>query len=182
MTAKVRANKGAAGVDGQSIERFTAKTEDYLAELSAALREDTYQPPTVKRVDIPKGDGKTRPRPCGAWLRHDAFRPRTLDLGSSTVPSSRPSGSSLNQFLSMGSRREVQLAPAKSARRREPGAFVRDADAMTRCAEGARFQHDARGRWPDQGRLHRRVEDGQERCGWWMPTCRPILIRFRMIC
>ena len=59
--AKVRANKGAAGVDGQSIERFTAKTEDYLAELSAALREDSYQPQAVKRVDIPKGDGKTRP-------------------------------------------------------------------------------------------------------------------------
>ena len=58
---KVRANKGVAGVDGQSIERFTAKTEDYLTELSAALREGMYQPQAVKRVDIPKGDGKTRP-------------------------------------------------------------------------------------------------------------------------
>jgi hypothetical protein len=34
---KVRANKGAAGVDGQSIERFAARAEEYLAELSAAL-------------------------------------------------------------------------------------------------------------------------------------------------
>ena len=58
---KVRANKGAAGVDGQSIERFAAKTELYLSELSAALREGTYRPQAVKRVDIPKGDGKTRP-------------------------------------------------------------------------------------------------------------------------
>ncbi len=40
---KVRANKGAAGVDGQSIERFAAKAEDYLAELSAALREGSYR-------------------------------------------------------------------------------------------------------------------------------------------
>ncbi len=58
---KVRANKGAAGVDGQSIERFAARADDYLAELSAALREGSYQPQAVKRVDIPKGDGKTRP-------------------------------------------------------------------------------------------------------------------------
>ena len=58
---KVRANKGAAGVDGQSIGRFAAKAEFYLSELSAALREGTYRPQAVKRVDIPKGDGKTRP-------------------------------------------------------------------------------------------------------------------------
>jgi RNA-directed DNA polymerase len=58
---KVRANKGAAGVDGQSIERFAAKADLYLAELSAALQEGTYRPQAVKRVDIPKGDGRTRP-------------------------------------------------------------------------------------------------------------------------
>lgn len=58
---KVRANKGAAGVDGQSIERFAARAEVYLSELSAALREGTYRPQAVKRVDIPKGDGRTRP-------------------------------------------------------------------------------------------------------------------------
>jgi RNA-directed DNA polymerase len=58
---KVRANKGAAGVDGQGIERFAAKAEFYLSELSAALRDGTYRPQAVKRVDIPKGDGRTRP-------------------------------------------------------------------------------------------------------------------------
>jgi len=58
---KVRANKGVAGVDGQSIERFAARADVYLAELSAALREGTYRPQAVKRVDIPKGDGRTRP-------------------------------------------------------------------------------------------------------------------------
>ena len=58
---KVRANKGAAGVDGQSIARFAAKADLYLSELSAALREGRYLPQAVKRVDIPKGDGKTRP-------------------------------------------------------------------------------------------------------------------------
>ena len=58
---KVRANRGAAGVDGQSLERFAARSETYLAELASALREDSYRPQPVKRVDIPKGDGKTRP-------------------------------------------------------------------------------------------------------------------------
>ena len=48
-------------VDGQSIKRFAARSELYLAELSTALREGTYRPQAVKRVDIPKGDGSTRP-------------------------------------------------------------------------------------------------------------------------
>jgi RNA-directed DNA polymerase len=58
---KVRANKGAAGVDGQSVKRFAAKADTYLLELSTALREGTYRPQAVKRVEIPKGDGRTRP-------------------------------------------------------------------------------------------------------------------------
>src|ERR1700678_858010 len=58
---KVRADKAAAGVDGRSIERFEARAGLYLAELSIALREGSYRPQAVKRVDIPKGDGKTRP-------------------------------------------------------------------------------------------------------------------------
>ncbi len=59
--ARVRANRGAAGVDGQSIERFAARSEDYLAELSTALRSGLYRPQAVRRVAIPKGDGRTRP-------------------------------------------------------------------------------------------------------------------------
>jgi RNA-directed DNA polymerase len=58
---KVQANQGAAGVDGQSVERFAAKAEQYLSELSAALRSGTYRPQPVKRVEIPKGDGRLRP-------------------------------------------------------------------------------------------------------------------------
>ncbi len=58
---KVRANRGAAGVDGQSIERFESQAELYLSELGQALREGTYRPQPVKRVEIPKGDGRTRP-------------------------------------------------------------------------------------------------------------------------
>lgn len=58
---KVASNGGAAGVDRQSIERFAANSEVYLGELSQALRDRSYRPQAVKRVEIPKGDGKTRP-------------------------------------------------------------------------------------------------------------------------
>lgn len=58
---KVASRGGAAGVDGQSLERFAARSETYLAELSAALREGRYHPQPVRRVDIPKGDGGLRP-------------------------------------------------------------------------------------------------------------------------
>jgi RNA-directed DNA polymerase len=58
---KVRANGGAAGVDRQSIERFDARAELYLTELSTTLRDGTYQPQPIRRVEIPKDDGRTRP-------------------------------------------------------------------------------------------------------------------------
>jgi RNA-directed DNA polymerase len=58
---RVWANRGAAGVDGVSLERFEARSQEYLAELSAALRTGSYRPQPVKRVEIPKGDGGTRP-------------------------------------------------------------------------------------------------------------------------
>jgi RNA-directed DNA polymerase len=58
---KVERNKGAAGVDGQGIERFAAGAERYLAELHEHLKNGSYRPSPVKRVDIPKGGGQTRP-------------------------------------------------------------------------------------------------------------------------
>jgi RNA-directed DNA polymerase len=58
---KVARNKGAAGVDGQSIERFAAQAERYLLELHEQLKNGGYRPSPIKRVTIPKGDGRTRP-------------------------------------------------------------------------------------------------------------------------
>jgi len=58
---KVAANKGAAGVDGQSIDRFANKASVYLQELADSLKAGTYCPQPVKRVEIPKGPGKKRP-------------------------------------------------------------------------------------------------------------------------
>jgi len=58
---KVARNAGAAGVDGQSIERFALRAEMYLNELSTALKRGTYRPMPVRRVEIPKGREKIRP-------------------------------------------------------------------------------------------------------------------------
>lgn len=58
---KVLRNQGAAGVDGQSVERFAAQAERYLAELHLSLTDGSYRPSPVRRVEIPKGDGRTRP-------------------------------------------------------------------------------------------------------------------------
>jgi RNA-directed DNA polymerase len=58
---KVERNKGSSGIDGVSVERFAAGAELYLAELHESLKSGQYQPSPVKRIDIPKGNGQTRP-------------------------------------------------------------------------------------------------------------------------
>jgi len=57
-----RANGGAAGVDRQSFEDIQAYGEErWLGELAEELRSRTYRPQAVRRVWIPKPDGKQRP-------------------------------------------------------------------------------------------------------------------------
>lgn len=58
---QVRKNKGAAGIDGISVERFERNADRYLSELSQELSEGIYVPEAIKRVYIPKGGGKQRP-------------------------------------------------------------------------------------------------------------------------
>ena len=60
--AKCRSNKGAPGVDGQDFADVEAYgVERWLGELALALRERTYQPDPIRRVFIPKANGKLRP-------------------------------------------------------------------------------------------------------------------------
>ena len=57
-----KANGGAAGVDGQKFEDIEAYgRERWLDELTQELKNRTYQPLPVRRVYIPKPDGKQRP-------------------------------------------------------------------------------------------------------------------------
>jgi RNA-directed DNA polymerase len=57
-----KANGGAAGVDGQEFSDIEAYGEDrWLGELAQELREKKYRPEAVRRVFIPKPNGKVRP-------------------------------------------------------------------------------------------------------------------------
>jgi len=59
---RVRANRGAAGVDAMTIAAVEAYgAERMVAELQASLRAGNYHPAPVRRVEIPKPDGKFRP-------------------------------------------------------------------------------------------------------------------------
>ena len=60
--AQCCSNKGAPGVDGQDFVDIEAYgVERWLAELALALRRETYRPEPVRRVFIPKANGKLRP-------------------------------------------------------------------------------------------------------------------------
>lgn len=60
--AQCRSNRGAPGVDGQDFEAVESYgVQRWLEELALELRKETYQPAPIRRVFIPKANGKTRP-------------------------------------------------------------------------------------------------------------------------
>lgn len=60
---QVKANGGCSGIDGVTFEQFDTegKVENFLQELHQSLKDRTYRPKPVKRVYIPKSNGKLRP-------------------------------------------------------------------------------------------------------------------------
>jgi retron-type reverse transcriptase len=60
--AQCRSNKGAPGVDGQDFADIEAYgVQRWLGELALALRQETYRSDPIRRVYIPKANGKLRP-------------------------------------------------------------------------------------------------------------------------
>ncbi len=58
---KVKSNKGSAGVDQQTLDDFDKNRSKELYKIWNRLSSGSYYPPVVKRVLIPKQNGKTRP-------------------------------------------------------------------------------------------------------------------------
>ncbi|MFW2134643.1 group II intron reverse transcriptase/maturase, partial [Ectothiorhodospira haloalkaliphila] len=57
---RVKANRGAPGVDGMHIEDFPEFARSNLPVIRQALRDGTYRPQPVRRVTLPKPDGGER--------------------------------------------------------------------------------------------------------------------------
>ena len=57
----VKSNKGAPGIDGETIETFGANLEANIVKLNYELKTETYEPLSVRRVYIDKDDGSKRP-------------------------------------------------------------------------------------------------------------------------
>jgi RNA-directed DNA polymerase len=59
--AQVKRNKGAAGIDGMTVEDLPAHLKEHWPTIKAQLLAGTYKPQPVRRVEIPKASGGTRP-------------------------------------------------------------------------------------------------------------------------
>jgi len=57
--------KAASGVDGESTEQFASEMEERVEEICGQLKAGMYRAPPVRRVEIPKGPGKSGTRPLG---------------------------------------------------------------------------------------------------------------------
>lgn len=57
---KVKRNKGAGGIDGMTVQELGSYLQEHRDELLESLRDETYRPQPVRRVEIPKPDGSTR--------------------------------------------------------------------------------------------------------------------------
>ena len=58
--AQVKRNKGAAGIDGMSVDALPAYLKEHWPTIRAQLLDGTYQPQPVRRVEIPKASGGVR--------------------------------------------------------------------------------------------------------------------------
>jgi group II intron reverse transcriptase/maturase len=75
---------GAAGVDGETAAAYSKELEGNLRRLEDGLKSGTYKAPPVRRVHIPKGDGK-KTRPIGIPTFEDKVLQRAVTMVLETV-------------------------------------------------------------------------------------------------
>ena len=88
--AQCRSNKGPPGIDGQDFADIEAYgVERWLTELALALRQETYRPEPIRRVFIPKANGKLRPLGISSEAPSNWWTP-LLNSGGSGKVSNEP--------------------------------------------------------------------------------------------
>lgn len=60
-TWRMMNRKGASGVDGETTKQFESQLEDRTQDIWSRMKANCYKAQPVRRVEIPKGNGKTRP-------------------------------------------------------------------------------------------------------------------------
>lgn len=64
---RVKANKGAAGIDDENLEAFEANLKNNLYKIWNRMSSGSYFPPPVKAVEIPKKKGENAYSECPPW-------------------------------------------------------------------------------------------------------------------
>jgi hypothetical protein len=123
---RVKANQGAAGVDGQSIEEFEARLGDNLYKLWNRLSSGSYMPPPVRRVDIPKATGGTRPLgiPTVADRIGQEVVRRYLGLAEKLTNQARAKNAGIESRMRWARRVHGKLSWAGDRHRRYPDALA----------------------------------------------------------
>jgi RNA-directed DNA polymerase len=119
--AQCCSNKGAPGVDGQDFPDIEAYgVQRWLGELAIALKEETYRPDPIRRVFIPKPNGKLRP------LGISTLRDRVCMTAAMLVGTARATCQDLSRLIGTDasvsappvlSRDGVVVPPARWSRR-----------------------------------------------------------------